>query len=93
MPILMNGNIKPSFMYERRFSGRINEHYIGWSDYNGKIKKEIYPLAIWLATKVPIEDYNHVFNYILYQCSDGIDENKILFDNSEWFSHLYNSLK
>ena len=50
MPILMNGNVKPAFMYERRFSERINENYIGWSDYNGKIKKEIYPLAIWLAT-------------------------------------------
>ena len=89
----MNGNIKPSFMYEKRFSERINEHFIGWSDYNGKIKKEIYPLAIWLATKVPIEDYNHVFNYVLYQRYQGIDEEKILLENSQWFSQLYKSLK
>ena len=93
MPILLNGNSKPNFLYEKRFNERINEHYITWSDFNGKVKKEIYPLAIWFATKIPVEDYTPIWNYMMYQCTDSIDENKILFDNSVWFSNLFNSLK
>ena len=50
MPILMNGNSKPSFSYDSAFIERINEHYIEWEGLKGLLNKELYPLCIWFGT-------------------------------------------